>query len=163
MLTPNLFSNLPGVAMQLRSLLVSVVVATAALPPWVHAADAVAVTAPVRQEKVIYHVNELASVREALANMTNHLAASPQVKIALLANGDGVYMLQVGQRDRVGEYAEVIEALQAKGVQFLACKNSMNKRKLETAQLVKGTETVPAGVVELARLQIAEGYAYIKP
>jgi len=119
--------------------------------------------ATVAEERVVYHVVDVGSAREALANMTNHLNASPKARITLLANGKGVYMLVAGEKDQAGEYGAAITELQRRGVRFVACRNSMERRKIELSQLVGGTETVQAGVVEIARLQQIEGAAYIKP
>ena len=114
-------------------------------------------------ERVVYHVNDMATAREALVNVGNHLAASPKAKITLLANGRGIFMMVKGEKDRVGEYTATIAELQAKGVKFDACRNSMTQRNLEPSAIAPGVTIVPAGVAELARLQGQEHYAYIKP
>jgi intracellular sulfur oxidation DsrE/DsrF family protein len=72
-------------------------------------------------------------------------------------------MLSQGEGDRVGEYATTIADLRARGVHFVACHNSMTVFGIAPAKLVAGAQIVPAGVVELVRLQNAEHYAYIKP
>jgi uncharacterized protein len=121
-------------------------------------------TAPaVAEERVVYHVNDTGSARDALINVTNHLASSPQARITLLANGRGVNMLVQGEWDRHGEYASTIAGLQAKGVRFVACGTAMKKQSIEAKSLLPGVSVVPAGVVELTRLQTVEHYAYIKP
>jgi len=115
------------------------------------------------EERAIYHVNDASSARDALNFMQNHIAASPAARIVLLANGRGVFSLVAGERDRQGEYATAIAALQAKGVRFLACRNSMTKNNVAESALAPNVQVVAAGVVELARLQNVENYAYIKP
>jgi intracellular sulfur oxidation DsrE/DsrF family protein len=115
------------------------------------------------EDRVVYHVNDVASAREALVNISNHLGASPHAKVALVANGRGIFMLVKGEKDRVGEYATTIAELQAKGVRFNACRNSMNVRNIDPSTLAPGVQIVAAGVAELARLQGQEHYAYIKP
>src|SRR4051812_11934275 len=72
-------------------------------------------------DRAVYHVNDVASAREALVNIANHLAASPQAKLALVANGRGIFMLVAGEKDRVGPYATAITELMVKGVRFDAC------------------------------------------
>lgn len=147
----------------------AVAAVTAALAPtWAVAqtsppAATATAAAAAGEERVIYHVNDMASAREALVNVSNHLAASPKARIALLANGRGIFTLVKGEKDRVGEYATLIAELQAKGVKFTACRNSMTLRNVEPAALAPGVAIVQAGVVELARLQGQEQYAYIKP
>ena len=115
------------------------------------------------EDRVVYHVNDVATAREALVNIGNHLAASPRAKIALVANGRGIYMLMNGEKDRVGDYSTTVAALQAKGVRFNACRNTLTQRNIDPATLAAGVHIVPAGVAELTRLQKHEQYAYIKP
>jgi len=115
------------------------------------------------EDRAVYHVNDVASAREALVNMANHLAASPRAKLALVANGRGIFMLVDGEKDRVGPYSAAIAELLTKGVRFNACRNSMAMRNIEPSTLVPGVQVVTAGVAELTRLQASEHYAYIKP
>lgn len=115
------------------------------------------------EERVVYHVNDMATAREALVNVGNHLAASPKAKVTLLANGRGIFMMVKGEKDRVGEYTATIAELQAQGVKFNACRNSMTQRNVESSAIASGVTIVSAGVAELARLQGQERYAYIKP
>ncbi len=109
------------------------------------------------EDKAVYHVDDPDAAPLALRNIANHLEASPQAKISLVANGKGITMLVAG------EYSATIASLQAKGVRFVACNNSMRGFKISASQLVPGAVIVPAGVAELSRLQVAEHYAYIKP
>lgn len=125
-------------------------------------ADPIAAAAP-GQERAVYHVDDMASARDALKNMANHLDASPQAKLALVANGRGIYLLVDGERDRQGAYADAVKALEARGVRFFACNNSMKANNIEASSLVSGVQVVPAGVSALARLEGLEHYAYIKP
>ncbi|MBV8634893.1 MAG: DsrE family protein [Burkholderiaceae bacterium] len=115
-------------------------------------------TAPAAfEDKVVYHVDDPAAMRLALGNIGNHLVASPGAKISLVANGKGITTLVAG------EYSKPIAELQAKGVRFVACNNSMKGFDIEPSKLVPGAVIVPAGVAELSRLQVVEHYAYIKP
>jgi intracellular sulfur oxidation DsrE/DsrF family protein len=57
----------------------------------------------------------------------------------------------------------MIEEIQARGVRFEVCANTIKALKLEPKQLIEGLDIVPSGVAEIARLQFHEGYAYIKP
>lgn len=109
------------------------------------------------EDKAVYHVDDPAAMRLALGNIGNHLVASPGARISLVANGKGITTLVAG------EYSKPIAELQAKGVRFVACNNSMKGFNIEASQLVPGAVVVPAGVAELSRLQVAEHYAYIKP
>ncbi|MEG2139448.1 MAG: DsrE family protein [Bilophila sp.] len=95
----------------------------------------------------------------ALGNIGNYLAALPQetYKVVLLANGGAAPFLALP-----GLQAETIQTLAAKGVSFRVCANALKKAGLTKEDLLPDVAVVPAGVVELVRLQ-REGYAYIKP
>ncbi len=141
------------------AILSAVVCATLALtfsPLPSHAQSAASTSAPF-EDKAVYHVDDPEAAPLALGNIANHLTASPQAKISLVANGKGITMLVAG------DYSTTIANLQAKGVRFVACNNSMRGFKISASQLVPGAVIVPAGVAELSRLQVAEHYAYIKP
>ena len=133
-----------------------------ATPAPAQAADPIAAAAP-GEERAVYHVDDMASARDALRNLANHLKAAPQARLALVANGRGIRMLVAGEHDRQGEYGDDIKALEAQGVRFFACRNSMDANDLAPSALVAGVQVVPAGVSALARLQGVEHYAYIKP
>ncbi|MGJ7510355.1 DsrE family protein [Variovorax sp. GT1P44] len=113
--------------------------------------------------RVVYHVNDVGSLRGALNNINNQLSATPDASISLVANGRGIFSLVKGERDRQGDFGSAIAALQAKGVRFVACEISMKKNNIAASTLAANVSTVPSGVVELTRLQGAEHYAYIKP
>jgi intracellular sulfur oxidation DsrE/DsrF family protein len=138
------------------AILASVTLALAVSPQASHAQAAA--TAPAAfEDKAVYHVDDPAAMRLALGNIGNHLVASPGAKISLVANGRGITTLVAG------EYSKQIAELQAKGVRFVACNNSMKGFDIDASKLVPGAVIVPAGVAELSRLQVAEHYAYIKP
>ncbi len=114
--------------------------------------------------KVIFHVNETPKWDVALANITNLLrdVGEEGAEVVLLSNGPSV--------EAFADEAKVkaMEELAAKGVRFLACRNSLKKLCsggtvcLSEENLPSFAGVVPAGVTELIRRQ-AEGFAYIKP
>jgi intracellular sulfur oxidation DsrE/DsrF family protein len=57
----------------------------------------------------------------------------------------------------------MVEPLIAEGVKFRVCGNSLAGLQIAEDQLLFDVEVVPAGVQEIARLQIEEHAAYIKP
>ena len=85
----------------------------------------------------------------ALGNINNYLAAlnGEPCTVVLLANGGP---------------AEAIEKLAQAGVSFRVCANAMKKVPITKEDLLPCVEVVPAGVVEIVRLQ-REDFAYIKP
>jgi intracellular sulfur oxidation DsrE/DsrF family protein len=56
-----------------------------------------------------------------------------------------------------------VAALARQGVEFRVCNNTLTAHNIDKSELVPEISLVPAGVVEIARLQAQEGYAYIRP
>ena len=113
--------------------------------------------------KVVFHLdwdNE-DPLTMALNNMENLLkeVSAENAAIYLVANGVAVKLFQ---RERAKRYASRIESLSANGVQFLLCNNSLRNLGIKHDDLMAQCEVVPAGVLELIRLQSKE-CAYIKP
>ena len=113
--------------------------------------------------KVVFHLdweNEEPLVM-ALNNMENLLkeVATEDAAIYLVANGVAVKLFLV---ERAGAYGLRIEKLSETGVRFLLCNNSLLKLEIKRDELLPECEIVPAGIMELIRLQ-DEGCAYIKP
>lgn len=114
--------------------------------------------------KVVYHLSDEQSATLAMFNISNHIAADPGAKIVLVALSRGVKVFSFGAQDATSRpFAEWVEQLTAKGVEFRVCQNSLTAYKLAKADLVDKVQVVPSGVAEIARLQNREGYAYIRP
>ncbi len=113
---------------------------------------------------VVYHVSDSAQATFALRNVMNHRRADPDIRIVVVANGPGVAFLADGAKDARGNtYDVMVEPLIAEGVKFRVCGNSLAGLQIAEDQLLFDVEVVPAGVQEIARLQIEEHAAYIKP
>ena len=99
-------------------------------------------------------------LRLLLRNAENYLAALPGEKfeLAVVANGPGVTQF----RGELGELGERAKALAAQGVKFRMCANALREKSVAPESLWPFCEIVPAGLVELVRLQ-KEGFAYVKP
>lgn len=114
--------------------------------------------------KTVYHLSDDRLATLAMNNVANHLNAQPGVKIVVVANSTGVRAFTFGAQDAGGRpYAEWVDQLRAKGVEFRICQNSMNALKLTQKDLIENLSTVPSGVAEIARLQAKERYVYIHP
>jgi hypothetical protein len=117
-----------------------------------------------REEKVIYHISDSANARNALRNAMNHLSQSPKAKIVFVTHGAGIDFLIDGAVDKNGNPYDIdVEQLSAQHVEFRVCNNTLIGRHIDKSKLLPQTSIVPSGVAEVARLQIQEGYAYIKP
>ncbi len=113
---------------------------------------------------VVYHLAEESQAIRAFHNATNHLAADKHVQITFVALSGGLQALVADAADEKGRlYAPFIDELSMAGVKFKACKNTMRAMNLNLDDLNFGVEEVPSGVMEIARLQNEEGFAYIRP
>ena len=114
--------------------------------------------------KTVYHLPDERLATLAMNNISNHLTADPAVKIVVVALSTGVRAFTFGAQDAGGRpYAEWVDQLVAKGVEFRICQNSMTALKLTRKDLIDNVQVVPSGVAEIARLQAREGYVYIRP
>ena len=114
--------------------------------------------------KTVYHLQDEKLATLAMNNINNHLAADPGVRIVVVALSTGVRAFTFGAQDAGGRpYAEWVDQLAAKGVEFRMCQNSMNALRLTRKDLIDNVHVVPSGVAEIARLQAREGYVYIRP
>ncbi len=118
-----------------------------------------------RQEKVVYHFNDSANATAGLNNIKNHLSASPpDTKIVAVSHGKGVDFMLDGATDKEGNpYSVKVEELQAKGVEFRVCNNTLKSRNIDPKTVLPNAKIVPSGVAEIGRLQAQEGYVYLKP
>jgi len=114
--------------------------------------------------KTVYHLPDEKLATLAMNNVNNHLASDPGVRIVVVALSTGVRAFTFGAQDAGGRpYAEWVDQLTAKGVEFRICQNSMNALKVTKKDLIDKVQVVPSGVAEIARLQAREGYVYIRP
>ena len=98
-----------------------------------------------------------------LHNIAAHIAATDgKVEIRVVNFSVGVTLFQLARTD--ADLRAQIDALRAKGVKFLICRNTLNGMglKIEDLYAVKPEDVVPSGVAEIARLQ-GQGFVYIHP
>jgi uncharacterized protein len=113
--------------------------------------------------KVVFHMDweQPEVLNLALENMNNLLEAVPKqtISIHLVANGSAVNLFR---KDVKTDYVQTIEELKQKGVTFSMCRNALIKRNLQEKDLLESCDVVPAGILEIIKLQHS-GYAYVKP
>jgi intracellular sulfur oxidation DsrE/DsrF family protein len=145
-----------------RTLLVGLyglVLSVAVLPSTVGAGDAAAPT-----PRVVYHIDDAARALPAIRNITNHLKAVPNTKIVVVTLGLGVdFLLKDAKDDRGNPYEPMIDDLVLAGVEFRVCNNTLVARQIDKARVHPDAVHVESGVAEITRLQLSEGYAYLKP
>ena len=121
--------------------------------------------APGDPVKVVYHMNEdVDHAPQALRNVRNHLSVDPKAKIVMVMHAAGINYLMKGAKDKNGNPFEVtVQDLKSQGVDFRVCEITLKSRNIDKSKLIEDVTYVPSGVAEVSRLQIQEGYAYLKP
>ena len=127
-------------------------------------AVAVAPATAAEKQRVVYHVADAEKVQFALGNIRNHIqgVGGPEnVEIVLVVHGPAGKMFQdIEATDKV---RNMVGSLQADGVQFNMCGNTMRAQGVELDELLPGFVRVDqGGVVRIAELQ-QQGYIYIRP
>ncbi|AST33651.2 signal peptide protein [Ralstonia solanacearum] len=115
--------------------------------------------------KVVYQISEgTEQAVRAIGNLRNHLNGAPGTRIVVVALGRGIDFLVEGAKDDKGRSFDApVAALASMGVEFRVCHNSLAAFKVPEDKLLLEAKVVPAGVVEITRLQQDEGFAYLKP
>jgi intracellular sulfur oxidation DsrE/DsrF family protein len=117
-----------------------------------------------REERVVYHISDIANASNALVNIRNHLNASPKAKIVVVAHGTGIDFLLEGAKNKTGNPYDIpVQELAGRNVEFRVCKNTLESRSIDRNQVLPEASLVPSGTAEISRLQVQEGYAYLKP
>lgn len=95
-----------------------------------------------------------------MKNAINYLKGLPDetFELAIVANGPAVKLFVKEN----SELYDIAKPVIARGVKLLLCNNALEDCNLRPADLWAEVEVVPAGLVEVVRLQ-REGFAYIKP
>ena len=104
--------------------------------------------------------NDPAIIRLVLKNANNYLngLSGEKFRLVVVANGPAVQRFTKAE----DELFKMAEPLMAKGVEFKLCSNALRDNAIGEADIWPGAVIVPAGLVEVVRLQ-REGFAYIKP
>jgi intracellular sulfur oxidation DsrE/DsrF family protein len=119
--------------------------------------------APQSSMRVVYHISSTATARGALRNLANHLKASPEVRIVVVAHNDGVDFLLRGARDETGEpFEPEVKRFLERGVDFRVCYNTLERRRIGASEVIPAATLVPSGIAEISRLQSKEGYSYMR-
>lgn len=107
--------------------------------------------------------NDPAILALVLRNAENYLNGLPGEKFRLevVANGGGATLF-AAEGGEAGALRDKAAALMQRGVRFKVCANALAEHGIAHERLWPGCEVVPAGLVEVVRLQ-REGFAYIKP
>ena len=118
-----------------------------------------------KEMRLLLHVSDNDRWSAALGNAINFLkdVGGDRADVVIVANGTAP--ASYAYSDKV----ETMEVLADKGVQFIACRNSLKKLCTEGAVCIDENalpafvKVVPAGISEIVHKQQREGYAYVKP
>ena len=114
--------------------------------------------------KVAYHLADIEKVAFVLGNIRNHIAGmggAENVRVALVVHGPALTVFRANTPNQAVK--SDVSGARAQGVEFHACRHTMEAQKLVLADLLPGFAVAEKGaVVKLAELQ-AEGWAYLRP
>ncbi len=114
--------------------------------------------------QVVYHVADEDKVSFVLNNITNHIAGvgGPEnIEIVVVSHGPAVK--QFVDIDAVDRIRNGVAELEAQGVTFEACANTLQALGVEPDELLPGFKIADkGGVTRITELQ-QQGYAYLRP
>lgn len=130
-----------------------------AAPMAIFAQNAEETIVSTKKHKVVFHLttNDTLAQKALVKQIHNLLTAAPNSKVEVVCHNNGISLLQ----ETTTKQAEKIRDLSGKGVDFVACENTMRERKIKREELVQECRTVPAGILEVVMKQ-EKGWAYIK-
>lgn len=92
-----------------------------------------------------------------IKQIRNILKAAPNASVEVVGHNKGITLLQTSMTKNAADVTE----LKSRGVDFVACENSMRERKIKKEDLLSESRTVPAGIIEIVMKQ-EQGWSYIK-
>lgn len=111
---------------------------------------------------VVLHLDSAdpAMLRLVMRNAMNYLNALPQedFDLQIVANGGGVTHFTLEHED----LRDLVKPVAERGATVKLCANALAEHNISADELWLECTVVPAGLVEIVRLQRA-GFAYIKP
>ena len=115
-------------------------------------------------DKVVFHLDETRTACWALMLARSYLDDVATAKIVFVAYGPGVDFLLEDAKDHSDDaYDYAVLRLVERGVDFRVCAATLAARKISKTDLLEEVKIVPSGISEIARLQLKEGFAYLKP
>jgi uncharacterized protein len=117
-------------------------------------------TAGAAEHKVVFELtSDDQKIWETLLNnvenVRKELGAKTQMEVVVHGNGIGLLLKKSNfQKERIQKQTK-------EGVNYVACENTMKRKKVGRSDIYDFVGTVPAGLAEIIRKQ-QEGWAYIK-
>jgi len=111
---------------------------------------------------LLVHVddNDAARLNLALNNCANYAAALPgeTFRTVMVVTGPAAKLFSRSNEEQSARGRQ----LMAQGLSIRVCQNALKAAGLAREDVWEGCEIVPAGMVEIVRLQ-RDGFAYVKP
>jgi len=123
-----------------------------------------------KQQKVVYHVDDIAMAGAAFRNVKNHLNAlgDENADIIVVTHSSGAFAMvdgAMGKKDKDGkpyDFRDQIASLANRGVKFEICENTIRGKKIPKEKINEFAKIVPSGVAQIAQLE-QDGYVYLRP
>ncbi len=112
------------------------------------------------KHKVLFQfttANDTLQQKSMTNQINNVLSIWPDAKIEVVCHNHGIEYLMKNK----SKFTKEIQELSAKGVDFVACQNTMNRLKLTKEDLLYVSRIVPAGVVEIVEKQ-EKKWSYVR-
>jgi intracellular sulfur oxidation DsrE/DsrF family protein len=112
-----------------------------------------------KPHRIVFQMStaDTAAYRALARQLNNVLVAAPTAQLEVVAHNKGIGFLLSEKSNVLPE----IKLLKTKGVNFVACENTLKQQKLEKTQVTPDAGFVPVGILEVATRQ-EQGWAYIK-
>lgn len=110
------------------------------------------------KHKVVFHLsnNDTFIQKSLIRQLTNLLDAMDDVSIEVVTHSYGIDLLLQNS-----PFRNNIEDLKEKGVDFIACENTLRHEQMDARQLLGEVTIVRAGIAHIIQRQ-AQGWSYIK-
>lgn len=112
-----------------------------------------------KSHRIVFQLTtpDTAAYRALTRQLNNVLEGWPNAQIEVVAHNKGISMLHK-QKSNV---APELEALKARGVQFVACEQTLKQQQLAKTDILPLAGFVERGLLEIVTKQ-EQGWAYIK-
>jgi intracellular sulfur oxidation DsrE/DsrF family protein len=109
--------------------------------------------------RVVFQLSspDTAAHRALTRQLQNLLEGLPNAQVEVVVHNKGISMLHAQKTTLATE----LQGLKDRGVQFVACEQTLKQQKLEKSDILPLAGFVPRGLVEIIQKQ-EKGWAYIK-
>lgn len=112
-----------------------------------------------KAHRIVFQITtpDTVAYRALMRQLNNVLAHWPEAQIEVVAHNKGIGLLEKKKSNVPAELA----ALKSKGVQFVACEQTLKQLKLEKTDILPESSFVERGIIHIVERQ-EQGWSYIK-